>query len=275
MLSVYALFFVWTAFLVSLAGNWPLGRVKQPLRGFSYLAICLFIGILHPLIISWLGYGPDTYWPLISNLFLGIGIIIAFDNPLANGFSQPTAVFFNSLFCYVFAIILMLGYGFVPSIWFAMFVYYFFWVEKWPLQEVAQPVKGILAFTVLGLFSLIFWQAYSLAGTSFFKPEGGLFFVLFVWWLVMFSWNLETWPAQKIAQPVKGIIGLIISLVLTGLSYVVILKVFGIDPGTAGSIVWIFVSWLYTWDIVLAKWPADQTSGLSQSSELAEPVIAA
>jgi hypothetical protein len=275
MLSVYALFFVWTAFIVSLAGNWPLGRVKQSLRGFSYLAICLVIGILHPLVISWLGYGPDTYWQLISNLFLGIGIIIAFDNPLANGFSQPKAVFFNSLFCYVFAIILMLGYGFVPSIWFAMFVYYFFWVEKWPLQEVAQPAKGILAFTVLGLFSLIFWQAYRLADTSFFKPEGALFFVLFVWWLVMFSWNLETWPAQKIAQPVKGIIGLIISLVLTGLSYVVILKVFGIDPGIAGSIVWIFVSWLYTWDIVLAKWPADQTSELSQSSELAEPVIAA
>jgi hypothetical protein len=110
--------------------NWPLLRVKQPLRGFSYLAICLIIGILHPLVISWLGYGPDTYWPLISNLFLGIGIIIAFDNPLANGFSQPKAVFFNALFCYVFAITVMLGYGFVPSIWFAIFVYYFFWVEK-------------------------------------------------------------------------------------------------------------------------------------------------
>jgi hypothetical protein len=91
----------------------------------------------------------------------------------------------------------------------------------------------------------------------------------------MFSWNLETWPAQKITQPVKGIIGLIISLALTVLSYIVILKVFGIDPGTAGSVVWIFVSWLYTWDIVLAKWPADQSSGLDQSSEISESVIAA
>lgn len=274
MLSVYALFFVWTAFLVSLAGNWPLENVRQPLRGITYLVICLVVGVLHPLVISWLGYGPETYWSLISNLFLGIGIIIAFDNPFVNGFSQPKSVFFNALFCYVFAIILMVGLGFVPSIWFAMFVYYFFWVEKWPLQQVTQPVKGILAFTVLGFLSLIFWQAYSIAGTSFFKPEGGLFFVLFVWWLVMFSWNLETWPAQKVAQPVKGIIGLIISLVLTGLSYVVILKILGIDPGTAGSIVWIFVSWLYTWDIVLAKWPADQSSGLNQSSELAEPATA-
>ena len=172
MLSVYALFFVWTAFIVSLAGDWPLAKIRQPLRGISYLAICLVIGVLHPLVISWLGYGPETYWPLISNLFLGIGIIIAFDNPLVNGFSQPKAVFFNTLFCYVFAIILMAGYGFVPSIWFAMFVYYFFWVEKWPLQQIAQPVKGILAFTVLGFLSLIFWQAYSMAGTSFFKPEG-------------------------------------------------------------------------------------------------------
>ncbi len=273
-LSVYALFFVWTAFLVSLAGNWPLEKVRQPLRGITYLVICLVVGMLHPLVISWLGYGSETYWPLISNLFLGVGIIIAFDNPFVNGFSQPKAVFFNALFCYVFAIILMMGYGFVPSIWFAIFVYYFFWVEKWPLQKVAQPVKGILAFTVLGFLSLIFWQAYSMAGTSFFKPEGGLFFVLFVWWLVMFSWNLETWPAQKISQPIKGIEGLIISLVLTVLSYVIILKVLVIDPGTAGSIVWIFVSWLYTWDIVLAKWPADQNSGLDQSSELEEPTTA-
>lgn len=274
MLSVYALFFVWTAFIVSLAGNWPLKKVKQPLRGFTYLAICLIIGVLHPLVISWLGYGSETYWPLISNLFLGIGVIIAFDNPFVSGFSQPKAVFFNTLFCYVFAIILMVGYGFVPSIWFAMFVYYFFWVEKWPLQQVAQPVKGILAFTVLGFLSLILWQAFSIAGTSFFEPEGGLFFVLFVWWLVMFSWNLETWPTQKITQPIKGIAGLVISLVLTGLSYVVILEVFEIDPGTAGSLVWIFVSWLYTWDIVLAKWPADQSSELSQSSDIAEPIKA-
>ncbi|WP_410509826.1 hypothetical protein RSJ42_06740 [Methanosarcina hadiensis] len=274
MLSVYALFFVWAAFIVSLAGNWPLEKVKQPLRGITYLGICLVGGVLHPLIISWLGYGSETYWPLISNLFLGIGIIIAFDNPFVNCFSQPKAVFFNALFCYVFAIILMVGYGFVPSIWFAMFVYYFFWVEKWPLQQVSQPVKGILAFTVLGFLSLIFWQAYSMAGTSFFKPEGGLFFVLFVWWLVMFSWNLETWPVQKVAQPIKGIIGLTISLILTVLSYAIILKILVIDPGTAGSIVWIFVSWLYTWDIVLSKWPADQNSGLSQSSELAETATA-
>jgi hypothetical protein len=58
----------------------------------------------------------------------------------------------------------------------------------------------------------------------------------------MFSWNLETWPAQKVTQPIKGIVGLATSLVLTGLSYVVILKVLGMGPGTAGSIVWIFVS---------------------------------
>jgi len=262
-LSVYALFFVWTAFIISLAGNWPFEKIRQPIRGFYYLIIALVLGILHPVIIGWVGYGPETYWPLISNLFLGIGIIIAFGNPLVKGLPQPAAVFFNALFCYVFAIVLMMGYGFVPAIWFAMFVYYLFWVEQWPLQNIAQPAKGILVFTVLGLFSLILWHAYTTVGTSFFKPEAGLFFVLFVWWLVMFSWNLETWPAQKIAQPKKGIIGLIIALSLSGLSYVVIVQVLGINAGIAGSIVWVFVSWLYTWDIVLGKWPADQSTGLA------------
>jgi hypothetical protein len=78
----------------------------------------------------------------------------------------------------------------------------------------------------------------------------------------MFSWNLETWPAQKVTQPKKGIIGLIIAFALTGLSYVVIVQVLGINAGIAGSIVWVFVSWLYTWDIVLGKWPADLSTGL-------------
>jgi hypothetical protein len=266
-LSVYALFFVWTAFVISLAGNWPFERTRQPLRGFYYLLIALVLGILHPFVITWLGYGPETQWPLISNLFLGVGIIIAFGNPLVKGLPQPAAVFFNALFCYVLAIVLMMGYGFVPTIWFAMFVYYLFWVEQWPLQKVAQPAKGILVFCVLGLLSLILWQAFTAVGTSFFKPEAGLFFVLFVWWLVMFSWNLETWPAQTIAQPRKGIIGLIISLALTGVSYFAIVQVLGINPGVAGSIVWVFVSWLYSWDIVLGKWPADQSSGLSDGIE--------
>jgi len=46
MLSVYALFFVWTAFIVSLAGDGPLVKIRQPLRGISYLTICLVIGRL-------------------------------------------------------------------------------------------------------------------------------------------------------------------------------------------------------------------------------------
>jgi len=37
MLSVYALFFVWTAFIFSLAGDWPSGKSKKPQWGISYL----------------------------------------------------------------------------------------------------------------------------------------------------------------------------------------------------------------------------------------------
>lgn len=60
-LSVYFLFFVWTAFIVLLAGNWPPEKGRQPLKGITYLVICLVIEVLHPLVISWLGYGSETY----------------------------------------------------------------------------------------------------------------------------------------------------------------------------------------------------------------------
>jgi len=258
-LALWALFFVWTAFMFSLYDRWPFREIKQPYAGFILLAITIISGILHLTIMSILKLNSYC-WPIIANLFLGIGITLAFDNELVEGLEQPKSILFNVIFWYVFAATLTLSIGMVPAIWFAWFIYLFFWLEKWPVQKVSQPRKGILIFLVLGLFSFLLEGIFRLFGTSFFNPDAGLWFVLFVWWLVATSWQLEIYPFESIPQPKKGLFGLIITVVSACLSYYIIVFIFGINVLTAGACTWVFVSWLYSWDIVLGKWPAKTKS---------------
>ncbi|MDD4126923.1 MAG: hypothetical protein PHV39_04465 [Methanomicrobium sp.] len=265
MLSVYALFFVWTAFLISLCDRWPFEKLSQPASGLAFLMIALIIGIFHPIIIQLLGFPSTLFWPLISNLFLGVGIIIAFGNKLVEGFAQPASIGLNTLFCYTLAILIIQIFGMVPSIWFAIFVFVIFWLDFWPVKEASQPAKGILTFVLIGALTLILEYSFIIADTDFFNPDASLWFVLFVWWLVLSSWQFETWPFVKFVQPEKAILGLIISVILTFTSYYMIVLVLRFEPGIASGYVWVFVAWLYTWDIVFGKWPAEQSTNADNS----------
>ncbi len=260
LIAVYALFFVWVAFVVSLCDKWPCHRMKQPVVGSIFLLVSLVLGIMHPVVMGWLGYDAGWYWPLISNLFLGVGLVVAFSNGLVAGFKQPKSVFTNALFMYVFAIVGLLWFGFVPAIWFAMFVFVFFWMETWPFGATKQPAKGIMMFVMMGFFALLLEYGFEMFHTTFFNPDAGLWFVLFVWWLVLTSWQLETWPLKGVKQPLKAIGGLVITVPLTFISYYIIVNVLGIATGAGGMYVWVFVSWLYTWDIVFGKWPAERAA---------------
>ncbi len=276
MLAVYALFFVWVAFVISLAARWPVANWRQPMVGLFFLAIALVLGILHPLIINWLGFdGNALYWPMISNLFLAVGIVIAFGNGMAGGMKQPKSVFSNALAMYLFAILLILAFGFVPAIWFAMFVFVFFWMETWPFGETKQPARGIMLFVVMFFFALLLEYMFEQFHTTFFNPDAGLWFVLWVWWLVLTSWQLETWPLKNVKQPLKALGGLIITVPLTFISYYVLVNVLGFTAGDAGMYVWVFVSWLYTWDIVFGKWPAERPAPALQKAEKTDKKAAA
>ncbi len=269
--AIYALFFVWMAFVVSLAGRWPLAKYKQPWVGIAFLSAAMFLGVLHPYITEWLGYDKLALaWPLISNLFLGVGIIVALGNYWADGLKQPAALFANAIFMYVFAIILLLWIGFVPAIWFAFFVFVFFWLETWPVQNAKQPGKGVFLFAIMGLFSVILWYLFVKVGYAWGTAEAGLWFVLWVFMLVATSWELETWPLQKVKQPLKGIGGLIITLPLTFIAYYLIVDVFKMNAGDAGMYVWVFTSWLYSWDILFGKWPAERPTKAAEPAKAPE-----
>ena len=258
LLSVFALFFVWSAFVISLTNREPLKKIKQPVWGLIFLLIALTAGILHPFVMNALGYGQEFYWPIISNLFLGIGLVIAFGNPFAAKYKQPKAVCLSALFMYTFAILTTIACGMIPAIWFAFFVYMFFCLDQWPVSDSPQPIKGIMIFTIMAAMSLVLEYSFRLFDTSFFQPDGGLWFVTWIWWLVAFSWQLESWPFQKFKQPLKGFLILILTVTLTISMFYIIIHILGLNSSMASAYIWIFVSWLYSWDILFGKWPADR-----------------
>jgi hypothetical protein len=245
-LAVWALFFVWTAFMLSLWDECPIRKIPHPLGGFLLLILSMLSGLFHFWVMKQFKL-ESFYWPIIANLFLGLGITVAFEFP--KFFLQ------RLIFWYALAITLVISVGMVPAIWFAWFVYFFFWLEQWPVKQTPQPIKGFLTFLILAALSFILEASFRTFGTSFFKPEGSLWFVLFVWWLVSTSWQFETWPFKSFPQPLKGFLGLILCVLGASFFFFVIAKLKIAYP-LAANITWVFVSWLYSWDICMDKWPA-------------------
>ena len=265
-LSVFTLFATWFAFMLSTAGGWPLEKASIPIRGFIFLLISLGYGLLHmwaqPRIF---GLSEDFFWPMIANLFLAIGITIAFENKLVSGLKQPAALILNALFWYLFAAGLLflvphLG-GMIPAIWFAWFVFHFFWMDRYPVGNLPQPAKALLSFVIMVacgvLLNFVFRWFFN---SGFFQPDAGFWFACWVFWLVITSWIFDTWPFQKLAQPVKCLVGLLITVALATITFCIV--AFGTDIGfpDAGSYAWIFISWSYIWPICFGKWPAKVAS---------------
>lgn len=261
-LSVYTLFATWFAFVISTAEGWPIAGVRQPARGLIFIAVCLAYGAFHMWAQPRLFGFPETYfWPAIANLFLAIGITIAFDNKLVAGLKQPTAVIMNILFWYLFAYLLFyivpVNNGMVPAIWFAWFLFFFFWMERYPISHLPQPAKAILSFCIMAGCGVLLNYVFSwFFKTYFFRPDAGAWFAAWVFWLVMSSWIFDTWPFQTVRQPVKGGIGLVLTVILASVTYWVIVFVARIDLASAVGYLWIFICWAYIWPICLGKWPA-------------------
>jgi len=265
--SIYTLFATWFAFILSTGGGWPIEGVPQPYRGFIFLIICLAYGFLHmwaqPVVF---GFSAKYYWPAIANLFLAIGITISLDNKLVEGLKQPVALIMNILFWYLFAFLLLyiipVNNGMVPSIWFAWFVFLFFWMDRYPISDLPQPAKSVLSFAIMagaGIFlNYIFKWFFH---TTFFQPDAGTWFAVWVFWLVLSSWVFDTWPFQDVKQPTKGIIGLVLTVVLASVTYYIIAYVAKVNLQDAVGYAWIFVSWVYMWPICLGKWPARENAG--------------
>lgn len=261
MVSVFTLFATWFAFIVSNAEYWPFGKVKQPVKGLIFVAVCLGYAVIHLLTQDKIfGFSADYYWPFIANLFLGIGITTAFDNRLVAGLKQPVAVIANILVWYLLTaalfVLVPVYNGMVPAVWFAWFVFYLFWMEKWPIAELPLPQRGIITMFVLAaLGALLAYIFVWFFKTSFFSPDAGTWFAQWVWWLVFTSWVMGTRPFQNLKQPAKGLAGLALTVALASVTYAISSRIFP-DLGYLNSLTWIFVSWVYIWPLCFQTWPS-------------------
>jgi hypothetical protein len=276
-LSVFTLFATWFAFILSTGGGWPLQKANAAVRGFIFLAISLIYGYVHmwaqPLLF---GFSADFYWPLIANLFLAIGITIAFDNKLVSGLKPLSAMILNILFWYLFAFALLYMFphingGMIPAIWFAWFVFYFFWMERHPIANMPQPAKGILSFVVMVACGVLLNNIFRwFFDTGFFNPDAGFWFASWVFWLVITSWVFDTWPFDKIKQPLKGLAGLVLTVALATATFCIVSFGTNLSMGEAGSYTWIFICWAYIWPICFGKWPAKVPAPEPEPIEKAE-----
>lgn len=262
--SVYTLFATWFAFVISTTGGWPIADVPQPMRGFIFLLVALAYGFFHmwaqPVLF---GFSNDLFWPIIANLFFALGITMALDGKLVEGLKQPAAVIMNILFWYLLAFVLLfilpVNNGMVPAIWFGWFLFYFFWLDRYPLANIPQPAKAVLSFAVMGTLGVLLNYVFKwFFHTGFFQPDAGCWFAAWVFWLVITSWVFDTWPFQAMKQPAKGLVGLILTVALASLTYYVIVFVAKISLANALGYLWIFISWAYLWPICLGKWPVKE-----------------
>lgn len=258
-LSVYTLFACWFSFIISYSDKWPLRKYSQPLQGALFLVVCIIYAFVQPYVqVNILNYGTENYWPIIANLFFALGLSAAFDNRLVKGLKQPKAVILNAFFWYLITIVLLLTIGYVPSIWFAFFVLYFFWFDRYPIGTMKQPFKGILSFVVMGASSLVLEFAFRLAGTSFVGGNlvGPVWFAHWVFWLVATSWVFKNYPFEKLRQPLKGIVGTAMTVALALCSFYITNNLAGLPLAENLGYAWVFVSWVYIWPIVFGSWPA-------------------
>ncbi len=257
-ISVFLLFATWAAFMASVAGYWPFSKVKQPGKGLIVVVFTFIYAAFHMLTQETIfGFPKVYYWPFIANLFLGLGLTAIFDYKLTSELKQPLAIIVNILVWYLLSVALFVVVpvlnGMVPAIWFAWFVYYFFWLERWPIAELPQPRKGIITMFILaGLGGLLAYIFVWIFNTSFFKPDAGTWFAQWVWWLVFTSWVLGQWPFQALKQPAKGLVGLLVTVVLASITYFVTSNIWP-DLNYLLGASWIFVCWVYIWPIC---WPA-------------------
>lgn len=232
-------------------GGWPGNRVtaNRWLRGTLNWVLLMAMVWLTVELWHWFYGKPfaETDIGLWGQTAILAGVIslFFFGNRLLLGDEQaerqPLSGFVNlvwALFLLPFALLLLPtlggGHGFyVPWIWFPITLVVMGYFGGWPFSEIEQPRAGIVYMGTVLAGTVGFLAVLKVAGTDFFSSgagaeEAAIFGATWTNVGFVYAWLGNQWPIGDLPQPLKGILGTIGTLVVSGAIYALLRNSFSI-----------------------------------------------
>lgn len=232
-------------------GGWPASRLTSNrwLRGtinwvLLMSMVWLTIGLWHwfygkPFDQTQIGlWGQSAILAGVISLFFFGNRLLLTDEQAQR---QPLAGFANlvwALFLLPFALLLIPtldgGHGlYVPWIWFPVTLVAMGYFGGWPFGEIPQPRAGILHMGTVLAGTIGFLAILKVCGTDFFATtaaaeKAAIFGATWTNVGFVYAWLGNQWPLGDLPQPLKGILGTLGTLAVTGVVYALLRDAFSI-----------------------------------------------
>lgn len=265
-LTYITIFFAWW---------WHLGFSLNGYPGDRFFSNRLGRGTINLAVLLVLSYLTGELWKFISvstnltdtpaGLWGQTAIIAAaaslffFDNILVttdqNRHSYPASGFFNIFFAIFFiapALTFLpklwgLDPFYIPWYWYPLSTVFGSFFERWPLSrfDFKQPQLGVLHTGIVLLLTLVMALVLQQSGIDLFTTTNGPVFAA-IWTTVGLGllWQFNLWPFTQLAQPIKGLVTSLVSLVITALLYELTLVIFGESNILQGLYWWFNILWV-------------------------------
>ncbi|MBD2103082.1 hypothetical protein [Leptolyngbya sp. FACHB-261] len=136
---------------------------------------------------------------------------------------------------------------YIPWYWYPTSTVFGSFFERWPLSklDLEQPRLGLIHTGAVILLTLIMALFLKQAGLDLFTTTTGPTFAA-IWTTVGLGllWQFNMWPFAQLAQPLKGIVSTVASLVLTIVLYALTVSIFGQDNIIQGLYWWFNILWV-------------------------------
>jgi hypothetical protein len=260
------IFFAWWWHLGFSLNGYPGDRLSQSRfgRGSINLAVLLLLsyltGEIWKLIAAKISladtsaglWGQTAIIAAAASLFFFDNTIVA-DDKVRNW--HPTSGFLNIFFAIFF---IAPALTFIPQIWgLSPFFIPWYWYptstvvgsffERWPFSKLnfEQPRLGLIHTGAVILLTLIMALVLKQAGMDLFTTTTGPTFAA-VWTTVGlgFLWQFNMWPFSRLAQPTKGIVATIASLIVSLVFYGATVALFGQANIVQGLYWWFNILWV-------------------------------
>jgi hypothetical protein len=250
-------YFFWAFALLGFFELWPFAKLKQPWAGLAAAALSwvLTVPTWHWLVGRMGDY--DAFALLSYAMFFLFLIAWFYFNEPAAEMSQPLKGVFLTMLSLVLGWVVYTQIGAIPQMWLYFIpVFLFYYFEYWPVAEYKPYTIGTfwLIFVLAGTW--LNNEIQNVAGVAIATPRGtDVASIIFA--AMLYPYNFEYWPFEKLGQPLKGIVLSVATFVVAGVLAILAWTVFKVPDYWVSS--WCFTVWV--WQVVVqwlpAPWPSE------------------